>query len=82
MKSARDPRYLEVVARLRAARQGRGLSQAEVAKRLGKPQSYISKIETCERRLDLAETIAICEVLGVGLNTVVPSEVTHLLHAE
>lgn len=40
---------------MRAVRKERGISQQELARRLGKPQSYVSKAETGERRLDVVE---------------------------
>lgn len=40
---------------MRAARQARGITQQELARRLGKPQSYVSKAEMGERRLDVVE---------------------------
>jgi len=40
---------------MRAARQASGVTQQELAKRLGKPQSYVSKAEMGERRLDVVE---------------------------
>jgi transcriptional regulator with XRE-family HTH domain len=39
------------------------LSQAEVALRLGKPQSFVSKYERGERRLDVVEFIHVCNAL-------------------
>jgi transcriptional regulator with XRE-family HTH domain len=47
--------YKEIIERLKTARIVAGLAQQEVADKLGKPQSYISKIESGERRLDVAE---------------------------
>jgi transcriptional regulator with XRE-family HTH domain len=44
-----------------------GLRQTDVAKRLGKPQSFVSNYESGERRLDLLELQALCETLGIGL---------------
>jgi transcriptional regulator with XRE-family HTH domain len=79
MKSIADPRYLEIVASFRAAREKVGLSQEELASRLGKPQSFISKVETCERRLDMLETLAVCQALGITLDLIVPSDLRHLL---
>jgi transcriptional regulator with XRE-family HTH domain len=38
-----------------------------MAGRLGVPQSFVSKYETGERRLDLEEVQAICRVLGLSL---------------
>lgn len=54
-KSTYTKEYKEIIERLKAARIAAGLSQHEVAKKLGKPQSYVSKIESGERRLDVVE---------------------------
>ena len=43
------------------------LTIADVAAKLGKPQSFVSNYESGERRLDLLELQMVCEVLGVGL---------------
>ena len=79
VKSKQDARYLELVARLRTLRNRLGLSQAQLAERLGKPQSYISKVESCERRIDLVEALIICEALGSSLADIVPTEMRHLI---
>jgi len=47
--------YKDIIERLKTARIEAGLAQQEVAEKLGKPQSFISKIESGERRLDVAE---------------------------
>ncbi|MFA6408527.1 MAG: helix-turn-helix transcriptional regulator [Candidatus Paceibacterota bacterium] len=54
-KSVHSEDYRQVIKRLKEARLEAGLSQQDVADKLGKPQSYISKIESGERRLDVAE---------------------------
>ncbi len=54
-KSVYSKDYKEIIERLKIARIEAGLAQQEVADKLGKPQSYISKIESGERRLDVAE---------------------------
>jgi len=41
-----------------------GLSQAELARRLRKPQSFVSKFERAERRLDVVEFFNVAEALG------------------
>ncbi len=41
--------------RLREARQATGLTQVEVAAKLRRPQSYVSKCESGERRVDVVE---------------------------
>ena len=45
----------EIVERLKTARIEAGLSQVEIAKSLGKTQSYISKIESGQRRFDVLQ---------------------------
>ncbi|EMI71600.1 helix-turn-helix transcriptional regulator [Leptospira noguchii] len=50
-----------------AARKNSNLTQLEVAKRLGEPQSYISKIESGERRLDVIEFWRIFRILGKSI---------------
>jgi transcriptional regulator with XRE-family HTH domain len=52
-----SPSYDVVVQTLVSARQAAGISQAELAKRLGKPPSYVAKIELKERRVDVVEFI-------------------------
>ena len=54
-KSVYSKDYKEIIERLKKARIEADLSQQAVADTLGKPQSYISKIESGERRLDVAE---------------------------
>jgi transcriptional regulator with XRE-family HTH domain len=56
---------------LRKARVDAGLRQEEIARRLGQPQSFVSKYESGERQLDLAELRDICEVIGLSLHEVV-----------
>jgi transcriptional regulator with XRE-family HTH domain len=52
---------------LRQSRAEAGLSQTDLAKRLRKPQSFVSKYESGERRLDLVELKKICDALGTDL---------------
>lgn len=54
-KSVYTQEYKEIIKRLKKGRVEAGLAQQAVANKLGKPQSYISKIESGERRLDVAE---------------------------
>jgi len=61
-KSVYTKDYKEIIERLKTARIEAGLAQQEVADKLGKPQSYISKIESGERRLDVAELKKLSEV--------------------
>lgn len=59
-----SPDYKTLVETLAAIRQDRGVSQRELARRLGKPASFVNKIELLERRLDIFEFIVIAEALG------------------
>ncbi|MGB9475149.1 MAG: helix-turn-helix transcriptional regulator [Candidatus Udaeobacter sp.] len=47
--------YRAFLASLRRARQDAGLTQVEVARRLSRPQSFVSKVESGERRVDFVE---------------------------
>lgn len=72
MKSANNPIYIEFIARLRACRRAKNLTQADLAEMLNRPQSYVSKVETCERRIDVIETFFWCSALGVEISSVLP----------
>lgn len=74
MLSIHKPDYLEFIARLRKARKDRRLTQAQLGHLLNQPQSFISKVETCERRLDLIEAAEWCRAIGVRLDDVLPAE--------
>ena len=59
-----DPAYGAFVTRLVQLRQAAGLTQRDLAARLGKHQSYVAKSERLERRLDPAEFRAFALALG------------------
>lgn len=63
-KSAFSTEYRILLAHLRQARTEAGLTQEELAERLGESQSFISKVERGERRLDVVELRAFCRALG------------------
>ena len=58
-------RTKELRHRLREARERLGLSQKLLAQRMRKPQSFVSKIETGERSLDVVEFLEICEAMDI-----------------
>lgn len=64
-KTLRSERYAELLEFLIAARKRTGLTQAELAKRLSKPQSFVAKIEAGERRLDVIEFLDLAAAIGV-----------------
>ena len=64
-RSAHTDAYATVVTALVAARKAAGVTQVELAARLSKPQSFISKIGRGERRVDVLEFCAMARALGV-----------------
>jgi transcriptional regulator with XRE-family HTH domain len=52
---------------LRRVRGEAGLTQAGVAVRVSQPQSFVSKYESGERRLDVLELRAVCSAMGISL---------------
>jgi transcriptional regulator with XRE-family HTH domain len=50
---------------LTEARKSANMTQAQLAKRLGRPQSFVSKYERGERRLDVIEFAEVSRALGV-----------------
>jgi len=63
----RTPQKRRLQSVLREVRKQRGLTQLELADLLGKPQSYVSKYESGERRLDLPEIERVCQAVDVEL---------------
>ena len=61
-----DERRRVLMVLMKSYREQKSITQIELASRLDKPQSYISKFESGERRLDFVEVLEICEVIGVA----------------
>ena len=73
LEAARYQREYEVfLGRLREARRHAQLTQAEVARRLGKPQSFVSKCESGERRVDYVELLVFANIYGVEVTYFTP----------
>ncbi len=70
-KSIYSAHYTLFLELLRDARQRAGLTQEEVALHLGNTQSFVSKCERGERRLDIVEVREICKAIGVSLSSFV-----------
>lgn len=79
MSAAHKPLYIEFISLLRQTRIQRGLSQRDLGKLLDKPQSFISKVETCERRIDTIEAAEWCVALQIGLEAALPRELRESL---
>lgn len=61
-KTIRTSEYQQVVERLKQARLDVGLTQKEVSEKIKKPQSYISKVEAGEQRIDVIELKALAKL--------------------
>jgi len=64
-KAQHAPPYQQLLGLLRSLREEAGLTQRQLGKRLGKPQSWVYNCETANRRVDLTEFVAwatACEV--------------------
>ena len=64
-KSIHNSSYKAVIALLRQKRTERGVTQEKMAELLQISQATLSKIETCERRLDIIELRQFCRVLNI-----------------
>ena len=72
---SRSPRYRKFLDRLKSARLEAGLTQDEVGRKLRKPQSYISKCESGERRVDVVELEQFGELYGRPFSYFLPPEI-------
>ena len=64
VKSIHSPEYRLLLNWLREQRKAKGLSMRDVGAKLRLPHTWVGKIETGERRLDVAEFVRLCRVLG------------------
>jgi transcriptional regulator with XRE-family HTH domain len=69
-KSLRTPAYEHLRSLMIAARRAGGMTQVEVAERLGRPQSFVAKYEGGERRLDVVEFVEVCQALCVDPHSI------------
>ena len=67
MRSIHDPRYQDLIKKLIELRESKDMTQVELAQRLGKPQSYVSKVEILERRLDVIELMDWLKILDANI---------------
>ena len=68
MSKKYQPKYQNLVKKLRQARLEAGLTQVEAGKRLKKPQAHISKIERGERRVDAVELDELAKLYDKDIN--------------
>jgi transcriptional regulator with XRE-family HTH domain len=67
-KSIHSVLYAVFLRVFRETRQRAGLTQVQVAARVGQTQSFVSKCERGERRIDVAELHVFCEAFGLSLD--------------
>ena len=66
-KSIHSAQYAIFLDTFRMVRKRAGVTQAELARRTGETQSFVSKCERGERRIDLIELRTFCKAIGVSL---------------
>jgi transcriptional regulator with XRE-family HTH domain len=66
-KSTFTREYAVFCRLLRETRERAGITQVELAEKIGETQSYVSKVERGERRLDLVQLQAFCQVMKISL---------------
>ena len=74
--------YALLRARLAEARKAAGLTQQELADRIGRPQSFIAKMEGGERSLDVVEFVAIARIIGLDTNSLIEAVADELVKME
>ena len=73
MKTLYSQRYQRLLALLVEARRASGLTQQDVANKLKRPQSFVSKYESGERRIDVVELLMLGEAIGFDVTQIVKS---------
>jgi len=67
-KSTFTREYQLLTKLLRATRKRTGITQVALAEKIGETQSYVSKVERGERRLDLVQLRVFCAAMGIKLS--------------
>ena len=70
MSSLRSDLYQRIIELLVQARKDAGITQVELGKRIGQRQTFVSKFELGERRLDVAEFLVVSRAIGVDSNAI------------
>jgi transcriptional regulator with XRE-family HTH domain len=76
MDTIYDPDYISLIDVLKSIREERGLTQAQLGERLGRDQTFVSKYESRERRLDVLELRNICNALDASFLEVISGLIT------
>jgi len=78
-RSIRNLGYTNLRERLIQAREDAGITQADLAARLGRTQSFVSKYEQGERRLDVIDFVLVCHHLSISPSDLLSSLKASLL---
>ena len=74
MKSIYTDEYIYIISSLRTIRISKYITQAEMSELLHVTQSFISKVENRERRLDVIEFLSWMDALGASIQDVIPKK--------
>lgn len=64
LKTIHQDRYGQLIAAMVKVRKNNQTTQTQLAQQLSRPQSYVAKIETLERKLDIVEFVDWCNAIG------------------
>lgn len=70
LKTQHSKKYRKLLEVIRSSRKASKMTQEEVSKRLGTYSTFITKIEAGERRLDVVELAALCEIYKTSLHSI------------
>ena len=73
-KTIHDPKYEYIIKKLKERRRELGISQQAVGEKFGRYQSFVSKLESGERRLDIIELLKLSEIYKTDINFFVPKK--------
>ena len=74
-RSLHTAAHRELVSAVVALRRAAGLTQRQLAERLGREQNFVGRVETGQRRIDLVEWVMICRACGVEAEAELPAVV-------
>lgn len=74
--------YALLIRHLVDARISAGITQVDLANRLGRPQSFVSKVESGDRRIDVIEFLQIIAALNVAHEPIIASVLAALVDDE
>lgn len=72
-KSTYTENYARLIKQLVDCRKEKGMTQAQLSACMGKPQSFIAKIENKERRVDIVEFLELCKHMHINPMPIIES---------